>query len=87
MNNTEQNLFIELRKLIMDKLEVNESEVVPEATFRDDLGADSLAIVELVMSIEDKFGITIPDEEAEKLTTVGSAVSYIASKIEENEQH
>ena len=85
MQNINESLFIKLRELIVDKLEVKESDVVPEATFRDDLGADSLAIVELVMNIEDRFGITIPDEDAENLTTVGSAVQYIAKKLEEND--
>ena len=85
MQNVNDSLFIKLRELVVDKLEVKESDVVPEATFRDDLGADSLAIVELIMNIEDRFGITIPDEDAENLTTVGSAVQYIAKKLEENE--
>lgn len=83
-NTIDQGLFTKLKELIVDKLEVKESDVVPEATFRDDLGADSLAIVELVMNIEDRFGITIPDEDAEKLHTVGSAVEYIQKKLEEN---
>jgi len=84
-NTIDQGLFTKLKELIVDKLEVKESDVVPEATFRDDLGADSLAIVELVMNIEDRFGITIPDEDAEKLHTVGSAVEYIQKKLEEND--
>lgn len=84
-NTIDQGLFTKLKELIVDKLEVKESDVVLEATFRDDLGADSLAIVELVMNIEDRFGITIPDEDAEKLHTVGSAVEYIQKKLEEND--
>jgi acyl carrier protein len=56
---------------------VSEAEVVPEAKFIDDLGADSLDIVELVMALEDEYGIEIPDEDAEKIETVGDAIKYI----------
>lgn len=80
----QQELLKKLTQLIVDKLEVKESDVVPEATFRDDLGADSLAVVELVMSMEDSFGITIPDEDAEQLTTVSKALDYIQSKLAES---
>lgn len=82
-NISNQDLFKELKDLIVDKLEVKETDVVPNAAFRDDLGADSLIVVELVMAMEDKFGITIPDEDAEKLTTVGKALEYLQAKIEE----
>ena len=84
-NNINEDLLKSLKELIVDKLEVKESDVVSDATFRDDLGADSLATVELIMNIEDRFGITIPDEDAESLTTVGNAVAYIQKKLEENE--
>ena len=63
----------------MDKLGVDEDKINVEASFVDDLGADSLDTVELIMQLEEEFGMEIPDEEAEKLTTVGSAVDYIDS--------
>ena len=63
--------------IIVDKLSVDKSRVVPEASFLDDLGADSLNIVELVMAVEEEFGIEIPDEDAENLFTVGELQSYI----------
>ena len=63
--------------IIVDKLGVNASEVKPEATFAQDLGADSLDTVELIMEFEKEFGITIPDDKAEGITTVGYAISYI----------
>ena len=66
-----------VRAIIVDKLGVEESEVTPEASFNNDLGADSLDTVELIMEFEKEFSIAIPDEEAEKIATVGDAVSYI----------
>ncbi len=66
-----------VKKMIVEQLGVSESEVVPEAKFIDDLGADSLDIVELVMALEDEYGIEIPDEDAEKIETVGDAMKYI----------
>jgi acyl carrier protein len=66
-----------VKKMIVEQLGVNEAEVVPEAKFIDDLGADSLDIVELVMALEDEYGIEIPDEDAEKIETVGDAIRYI----------
>ncbi len=66
--------------LIAEKLGVEPEEVTPEARFIEDLGADSLDIVELIMDLEDEFEMEIPDEEAEKLTTVGDAIHYIQSK-------
>ncbi len=64
-------------KIIVDKLGVKESEVVPEASFIGALGADSLDTVELIMELEKAFDITIPDEDAEKIATVGDAINYI----------
>jgi len=63
--------------IIADKLSVEESRVVPEASFLDDLGADSLDTVELIMEFEEEFDLEIPDEDAEKITTVGAALEYI----------
>jgi acyl carrier protein len=67
-------------KVIVDRLGVDESEVKMEASFRDDLGADSLDVVELVMELEDEFDMEISDEDAEQISTVGSAVTFIESK-------
>ena len=66
-----------VKKIIVDHLGVDEAKVVLDANFIDDLGADSLDQVELVMAFEEEFGIEIPDESAEKITTVGKAVDYI----------
>ncbi len=66
-----------VKKIIIDQLGVDEAEVTPEAKFIDDLGADSLDTVELVMALEEEFGIEIPDEDAEKIATVQDAVTYI----------
>jgi acyl carrier protein len=66
-----------LRKIIVDNLGVDEAEVVPSANFVEDLNADSLDLDELIMSLEEEFGIEISDEEAEKIRTVGDAIEYI----------
>jgi acyl carrier protein len=66
-----------VKKIIIDKLGVDESEVCNEATFTNDLGADSLDTVELIMEFEKEFNISIPDEQAETISSVGQAVSYI----------
>jgi acyl carrier protein len=66
-----------VKAIIVDKLGVDESEVTAEASFTNDLGADSLDTVELIMEFEKEFGLTIPDDQAETITTVGQAVSYI----------
>ncbi len=66
-----------VRAIIVDKLGVEASEVTPEASFSSDLGADSLDTVELIMEFEKEFGISIPDDQAEKVTTVGDAISLI----------
>jgi acyl carrier protein len=68
-----------VKEIIVDQLGVDADEVTPEASFIDDLGADSLDTVELVMALEEEFGMEIPDEEAEKIKTVGDATEYIKS--------
>ena len=71
-----------VKAIIVDKLGVEEAEVKTEAKFTDDLGADSLDTVELIMEFEKEFNITIPDEQAEKISTVGEAISYIESNAD-----
>ena len=68
-----------VKKIIVEQLGVKEEDVKPEASFVEDLGADSLDTVELVMALEEEFDIEIPDEDAEKISTVGDAVEYIKS--------
>lgn len=70
-------VFEKVKEIIVDQLGVEEEEVTPEAHFIEDLGADSLDIVELVMALEEEFGLEIADEEAEKMSTVNDAVEYI----------
>ena len=71
------NIAAEVKEIIVDKLGVDESEVTPEASFTNDLGADSLDTVELIMEFEKKFNIGIPDDQAETISTVGDAIKYI----------
>ena len=73
-------VFDDVKAVIVEQLSVNESEVKLESRFGDDLGADSLDVVELVMALEEKFEIEIPDEEAEKIATVKDVVDYIEKK-------
>lgn len=70
-----------VKKIISEQLGVEEDEVTSEASFVEDLGADSLDTVELVMALEEEFGIEIPDEDAEKILTVGKALDYIKEKV------
>jgi acyl carrier protein len=72
-----------VNKIIVDKLGVDESEVNPDANFTNDLGADSLDTVELIMEFEKEFDIAIPDEQAEAIQTVGQAVTYLESQVKE----
>ncbi|MCB9285516.1 MAG: acyl carrier protein [Lewinellaceae bacterium] len=71
-----------VKKIIVDKLGVEADEVTPEASFTNDLGADSLDTVELIMEFEKEFDISIPDEDAEKIQTVGDAMNYLESQIQ-----
>ncbi len=75
-------LFEEVRDVIVKELNVPESKVTESATYQGDLGADSLDVVELVMAFEEKFDIEIPEEDAEKIQTVGETVKYISEKLE-----
>jgi acyl carrier protein len=76
-----KEVFDKVKKIIIDHLGVEEDKIVPTAAFVDDLGADSLDQVELVMAFEEEFGIEIPDDAAEKIDTVGSAVEHISENI------
>jgi len=78
---SENETFEQLKKLIVELLEVDESEVVPTASFADDFNADSLDFIELITAVEDTFKIEIPDEDAENLQTVQDAIDYIEAKI------
>jgi acyl carrier protein len=73
------DIFDKVKEVVADKLDVNPEQIVPGANFANDLGADSLDVVELVMALEEDFGVEIPDEEAEKLLTVQAVVDYIKS--------
>jgi len=78
---TEQEVFQKIKGVVVEQLGVSEDEVTMEASFTEDLGADSLDTVELVMALEEEFGTEIADEDAEKLTTVGQTTSYILKHI------
>ena len=75
--NNMSEIEAKVKEMIVDKLGVDEADVVPEASFTNDLGADSLDTVELIMEFEKTFGITIPDDKAEKISTVADAIAYI----------
>ncbi len=74
-----------IKEIIVEQLGVDANEVTPKASFIDDLGADSLDTVELVMALEEEFDIEIPDEDAEKITTVGAAIKYVEEHIKYSE--
>ncbi len=76
-----EELLKKVKAIVADKLSISEDQVTEEASFIDDLGADSLDTVELVMALEDEFGMDIPDEDAEKLTTVGKAMDYVLAHL------
>ncbi|OEH85780.1 acyl carrier protein [Desulfuribacillus stibiiarsenatis] len=75
------DVFGRVKQIIVDRLGADDAEITLEASFKDDLNADSLDVVELVMELEDEFDMEISDEDAEKITTVGEAVRYIEAKI------
>ncbi len=76
------DVFKKLKRIIADQLSVPEDEITLESNFQRDLGADSLDVVELVMKIEEEFDIEVPDQDAEKIQTVGDAVEYIKAKLQ-----
>lgn len=76
-----EDIFEKVKEVIVEQLNVEEDDVTEDAAFVDDLGADSLDIVELVMALEEQFGVSIPDEQAEKIKTVGDAVGFISESI------
>ena len=76
-----EEVFAKLKTLIAKNLEIEEDKITIDSSFRKDLGADSLDTVELVMDFEEEFDLEIPDEEAEKLTTVGAAIKYLEEKL------
>ena len=82
---TKEEVVAKLKGIVANRLDVEEDQVTEEKSFVEDLGADSLDIVELIMGIEDEFGIEIPDEDAEKLTSVGEAIKYTLEKIDVEE--
>ncbi|MGO4887815.1 acyl carrier protein [Anaerobacillus sp. MEB173] len=75
-----EDILVRITKIIVDRLGVDEAEVKVEASFKEDLGADSLDVVELVMELEDEFDLEISDEDAEKISTVGDVVEYIKNQ-------
>ena len=75
-----ENVDVQVKEIVVEQLSVDAEKVVPEASFINDLGADSLDTVELVMALEEKFDLEIPDEDAEKITTVKDAIDYIQAK-------
>lgn len=78
---TDAEILDTVKKLCVDQLDVDEDKVTGAASFQDDLEADSLDLVELIMALEDEFNLKISDEDAEKIKTVGDAVKYIAAKV------
>ncbi|MFM7190348.1 MAG: acyl carrier protein [Microcystaceae cyanobacterium] len=74
-------IFDRVKEIVVDQLEADPENVTVDSNFANDLGADSLDVVELVMALEEKFDIEIPDEDAEKIATVGDAVAYIREKV------
>src|SRR5690349_10498050 len=86
VNTMSQDILNRVKKVTVEELGVKEEEVTEAASFQEDLGADSLDVVELVMALEDEFGIDIPDEEVGEIKTVGDAVNYIEKKLDEGQK-
>ena len=78
-----EEIFEKIKGIIVEQLQVSDTAITEEASFIDDLGADSLDLVELIMALEEEFGIEIPDADAEKVVTVGDVVSYIKENVKE----
>ena len=78
---TKEEILVKVKNVVTEKLNVGEDQVTADAKFVEDLGADSLDQVELIMALEDEFDLKIPEEEAEKLSTIGAAVDFILTKI------
>lgn len=78
---SQADIFERVKSIVIEQLEIEAEKVVPNATFTDDLGADSLDIVELVMALEEEFDLEIPDEDAEKILTVQDVVDYIKNHV------
>ena len=76
-----ENIEMKVKEIIIDKLGIEESEVTDSASFTNDLGADSLDTVELIMEFEKEFNVSIPDEDAEKIGTIGQAISYLKENV------
>ena len=78
-----EEIFEKIKNIIVEQLQVSDTAITEEASFIDDLGSDSLDLVELIMALEEEFGIEIPDADAEKVVTVGDVVSYIKENVKE----
>lgn len=78
---TKEEILVSMKQIVTEKLGVEASKVTLEARFMEDLGADSLGLVDVTMELEEKFGVAIPDEDLPKITTVGSAIDYVMGKM------